>query len=390
MARAKVTVDSEDIQEAVEERAKELALGLQLDGEDEPDPDELRALRELGAGSDVRWTVFRQSDMGGKRAGHCGTLSTSELTLDRIASEWGIGKYKIRGTRSNGQFAGQSTVTIAEEPKKPDAAAAQPAHNPMTEFLTLMEAQSAKRSAEMKEWAMILVPLATAVLPAILGRQNQPAGPTLADLTTTMMNMRSLSAPESGTSKFKELKEMLELTREMKPEDNTGSTWVDLIRDGVKELAPIVPAMMHAAQNRNAPPAAATPAAQSGAAAARPQVTQGEPDMLAWLKQQLQGLVHQASLNKDPSLYAEVVLDNLPEGADPKQLRDFLGGKTWWETLLAFHPPVAPYRKWFVDCRKELLSGLDEMLGVPGAPPHPPEKSSSQMPTDDGAQTDGE
>ena len=91
--------------------------------------------------------------------------------------------------------------------------------------------------------------------------------------------------------------------------------------------------------------------------------------LLGWLKEQCAGLAHQASLNKDPELYADVVLDNLPE-VDPTMLRNMLGADDWWATLCQFSPNVQPYPQWFAECRAALLKGLDEMLSKVAPMPH--------------------
>lgn len=392
------TIDAQGLQETIEQRARQLADTGNSDitmSDDDEDPDELRALAEIDGGSDVTFQVHRLLPVSAK--GYIGSLSAAELSLAKIQEDYGAGRYRVRGIRSNGTYAGQRTIDIAAAPPKvggqPQQAAPQ---NSMTDYLSLMEVQSQKRSDELKAWAAILAPVVVAIIPALLNRGSQ--GPTLADLTTTMMNMKNLNAPESGVSKFKELKEMLELTQSMKPDvESNGSTWVDLIRDGVKELAPMVPAIMGAAAARGQPPVSL--GAQNGpivAAQPVPQIEQPEtePDMLAWLKQQLVGLVHQASQGKDPSLYAEVVLDNLPAGSDPKQLRMLLVQNTWWETLSSFHPPVAPYKPWFNKCRAELLLGLDDMLGLAPKPELDPKPARparpADMPTDNGESNDGE
>lgn len=94
--------------------------------------------------------------------------------------------------------------------------------------------------------------------------------------------------------------------------------------------------------------------------------------MLAWLKRQLEALTYQASMNKDPGLYAEVMLDNLPAGADIKQLNDYLSRDDWWSLLTGFSPGVQPYPQWFAECRTELLAGLAALMVPPAAPPAAP------------------
>lgn len=345
--------------------------------ENEADPDELRAIAELNSGSGVKWSVHRVSSMGGKEPGYCGSLTTAELSMERLATEWGVGRYRVRGTRDNGTFAGQSTVTVAEAPRLPAAQAVAPASTTTSvqDYIALMEQRDERSSRNMREWAAILAPLAVSILPNLF---KGSSGPTLAELTTTLQNMKTLSGQgESAASKITELKEMLEVVRGLDPPDKTGSTWVDLVRDTVKEVGAPLMAMVGARTGQPIPAprvAAAAPIDANG----NPQLIQapapsGEPmlQLMAWLKDQLAALTHQASLNKDPDLYAEVVVDNLPAGVDPKLLRDQLARPDWWAVMGGFYPGVQPYPQWFAECRESILTRLNEMIGAPEIAPPP-------------------
>lgn len=379
----------------IKREADELAATVHLDGgivevdEDAQDPDELRALAELNAGSDVKWSIHRVSDMGGKRPGYCGALTTAELTLDRIAAEWGIGKYKVRGSRSNGQFAGQSTITIAEAPKgdiKPVVAAPGAAPTSMQDYIALMEAKDLQRSQSMREWAAILAPIFAPIAANMFGSK----GPTLAELTQTLMNMKTLNGgSESSLTKIEELAKLVEVVQGIGGEGGKGSTWADIARDAIKTVGEAVPLIASRIPGMAPPPALPAPAAASPPNASpqtRPATGQAPAkvppmmQLLGWLKEQMTALAHQASLNKDPVFYADVVLDNLPE-VDPTMLRNMLGQADWWATLCQFSPNVQPYPQWFAECREALLKGLDEMIGST-APPN------GGMPVDTDA-TDG-
>jgi hypothetical protein len=373
--------------------AEEAAQVVHLEGgtlevdEDAQDPDELRALAELNAGSDVKWSIHRVSDMGGKRPGYCGALTTAELTLDRIATEWGIGKYKVRGTRSNGQFAGQSTITIAEAPKGTETktAALVPGTAPTSiqDFIALMEAKDLQRSQSMREWAAILAPIFAPIAANMFGSK----GPTLQDLTATLVNMKALNGgSESSLSKIEELAKLVEVVQGIGGEGGKGSGWADIVRDGIKTVGDVLPVLAARIPGMVPPPALpAPPLASPFATSAPPAARSAQPpppkaatpmlQLLGWLKEQLTALAHQASLNKDPNLYADVVLDNLPQ-VDPTMLRDMLAKPDWWSTLCQFSPNVQPYPQWFAECREALLKGLDEMIGAAAAPP------ASSMPHD--------
>ena len=96
----------------------------------------------------------------------------------------------------------------------------------------------------------------------------------------------------------------------------------------------------------------------------------GVISLLPWLSQTLQQLISQAAHNRDPELYAEVTLDNLPDGTDPKELIPFLERADWWEQLRAFVPAVSPYPAWFADYRAavlEMLKGAPVTAEAPSA-----------------------
>ena len=343
-------------------------------GEDEPeippDDDELRAIAAMDGGSDVKWTVMRTSDHGEKKAGFCGELSTGDVSMAKIAEEWGRGKYRVRGTRSNGTFVKQYTIVVAEEPKRAAVQTLMPAGpaNSVQDFIALMDARAEREGEKWLKWGAILTPL---LAPAIANLFGQSKGTTLTELTTALANIKQLEGG-SKVDQMSEFTKLLELVDRVKGDDKpAGSTWADIVRDGIGQVGPILGGLVTARTGQPLPslPKTDSPPAAPGEA------TQGDPmlQLLAWFKTQLQGLIYQASMNKDPGLYAEVVLDNLPAGADVAQLAAMLKREDWWAMLTQFSPGVTPYPQWFAECRAELVKGLDAMMEppVPLAPVKP-------------------
>ena len=340
-----------------------------LDDESPPDMDELRAISEMEGGSDVKWVVMRTSDRGNKKAGYCGTLSTGDVTFEKVAEEWGVGTYRIRGTRSNGQFVKQTTVTISEEPKRATQTLMPTATtgNSVQDMIALMDARADKQAESMLKWAAILTPLLAPVLQNLFAGQK---GTTLTELTTALANVKALEGG-SKVDQMGEFTKLLELVREVGGGEKTGSTWADIARDGIQQVGPLLGAIA-AAKGVKLPPAA-LPAPQTDQEA-RAVHAEGENPMLqlmAWLKQQLQALTYQASMNKDPGLYAEVMIDNIPAGTDPKVLLEYLEKSDWWALLTGFHPPVQAYPQWFAECREFLITNLRQMTAPPPEPAEP-------------------
>lgn len=400
MAKAGVFTGGEQIpigelNETIEQRARELAdspeLSLNLD--EDGDADELRALAELDSGGDVKFQVWRllPFDKDHPKGFVC-ELMSAELTIAKVQEDCGPGRYRIRGIRSNGTYAGQRTIDISPPPKSgpvavAGAASGQPSS--MADVLMLIETQNERRRQEDKErsenmlkWAGVLTPVLAPVLAGLFQK-----GPSLAELTTSLANLKELQGGnDSQLSRIEEFSKMVEVVRGMTGEEKTGSTWVDLIRDGIKEAGPVITGLvaqrggtLPANPPANAPPLPLQPPPNPPAQ----NVKQGDPmlQLMGWLKDQLNGLTHQASLNKDPSLYAEVVLDNMPAGVDPKLLQTFLARPDWWAALTQFYPQAQSYPAWFAECRGELLKGLNEMIRAVETPAASP-AAPSAMPHD--------
>jgi hypothetical protein len=371
-------------------------LGVDTDAPE--DADELRALAELDAGGDITFQVIRVMPVINK--GFVGSLSSPELTLEKIQQEFGKGRYRVRGIRANGQYVKQTMIDIATDARgaapaapPPAAPAAAPGFASIQEYIAMEEAREQKRSNSIREWVAILAPLGTAIIPAIIGNK----GPTLAELSTTLTNMKALAGGnESSLGKVEEIAKLIDAVKGIGGSDEkTGSTWVDLIRDVAKELGPALGAIVATKLPGISAPALPNPAAArpqlnptpAPAPAQPPKEADEMAQLLTWLREQLEGLVHQAKKNSDPALYADVVLDNLPDGVDPALLKNFLAKPDWWASLTMFYSAVRPYGVWFTECRKHLLTGLDEMISAPTETPSG-NGVANPLPFDDGGSID--
>src|SRR5580693_71227 len=257
---------------------------LTLDGEKSElpeDSDELRALAELDPGGDITFQIWKTMPINEK--GFVGQLTASELTVENIQQEFGKGRYRVRGIRSNGTYAKQTTIDIARDPKGSAPAVSAQAATPMQDYIAFIDAREARSSQNMREWATILAPLGAALIPALIGNK----GPTLAELTTTLTNLKSLNGGnDSSLGKIEEVTKLIEAVRGIGGDDKTGSTWVDLIRDGVKELGPAIGAIVATRiPGVSAPPAALPKPATPPAAAPTPTPEGKDPmsELLSWL-----------------------------------------------------------------------------------------------------------
>jgi hypothetical protein len=354
----------------------ELDLGQLQPG---PDDDAIAKLKELGDGSDARYEVRRTSPA--ELAGYCCTYSQDELTLERLQEEHGAGKYNVRGRRGDGAFLPSVSVQIAPLPKHKQAQAVAPAPAPqgggMGELAPLLTAikDSADRQITM------LSNLITALIQKPEPRPEK--GPDALALITALVPVLRPPKSDSGSDAVKLLLQGIQLGKEFGG-DGGGDGMAGLLGkglDAVKTLAALPrPAARRPAPARVAAPAGAAgtvPALEEPAKIAAPAPAPAAPpppaesvevdgDIMAWLDNQLQLLVHQAKADKDPELYAELFLDNLPPGLDYATVYAQLSEPTAIDTLATLNPKVAELRPWFEDFRQSALQLIAQNPTDPG------------------------
>ena len=90
-----------------------------------------------------------------------------------------------------------------------------------------------------------------------------------------------------------------------------------------------------------------------------PEQRQAQTEM--FLKAQLGMLVSQAAAGKDPALYAELILDNLPIDAVQK----FVGAPDAIQKLQTINPNVAHHAEWFAALGDHITQMLSDEMGEP-------------------------
>jgi hypothetical protein len=381
------------------------------------DPDALRAaeLEAAAIPEDEITEIFRVTDemrtTGGvvlqfvrvlpvTIAGYCGEMVPAEFTLERVRKEFGVGTYRVRVMGPKGFVPGGGKLIIAPLPEKPIAP-----ESSVADVLAILKADKESSGAKFKEWAVVLTPLLAPVISSWLTPKNQ-----VGELVQGLAALKGLE-PErekapSLAQQLDQLTALLAKAKELLPENAsaTGATWIDLLRDGIASAKPVLeglaqralggvpprpgipmmgPVIMPPAQlpgpavvSPSAPVPSSPPASQNGGAGSAVPVSGTEPvgvvSLLPWLSAMLQQLIVRAGKNRDPELYAEVTLDNVPDGIDPKQLIPFLERVDWWQQLVGFAPAVMPYPSWFQEYRDALLTMLKEAPApTPGGPAEP-------------------
>jgi hypothetical protein len=338
------------------------------------------------------------------RAGFCRAYAVSVFSHERIAADYGPGKYRVRFKGPGDKYIpGGTTFSIAEGLTTTTAAAP---GSSIADVLALFRAErerekeaAEKKKGEWLEWAKLLAPL---VAPKILDMLGGSKGPSIRDLVATMKDMKDLQAPAADlTAQFSQVMGILQGAKDLVGDGDggkVGSTWVDLLRDFIQSpaagaLASAIPGLGPAPgttlQNPSpsraslAAPVSAAPQGPAGNSGSAPVTAPGSatgssPDMLQqlqWLRGTLAQLLVQAAKRAPPRLYAEVVLDNLPPYVSPQQLLERLSAEGWFQQLQQVEPNVAAHAEWFERFRTIAVKLLRRRLRAaaePEGPPHDP------------------
>ena len=359
MARKKTvvrTVTTDDLPEP--ERPADDDEPMPLTPDEEVEVDAIEHLLSLGGDSGARYRVDKLASKPGERDAYCMDYTRDNLSLESIREVFGGGTYKITtyGPGSRYIRGGQCRVTIAELPKS--AQSAQPV-TPSADLAAILAAAKGDNSS--LALMMKMFEQQGAMLTALLSRPPvAPTGPTTLEILQMIREMNQ-AAPKSGESGAVDLLlRGIELGKEFA--GGGDESMLGLAGKGIDMLRPLI--------ERGAQPASAQPAARSGPAqaslpapepAAKTQpATETDPMLrqLNWLRQQTVMLCHQAARGKNPELYAEVLLDNLPDFVTQDDLRERLKDPGAVAQLAQLNADVAKYAPWFEELRKSILEFL--------------------------------
>lgn len=346
----------------------------------ESSDDILHALTEIEGAAEVRWQVHRTMPV--ERQGFVCELVTAELSFATVKKRCGPGKYMVRGFRPNGTYAGRRTFWVAED-NAPGTALVPVGGSNANDVLAFIEKQKLQSKEDLKFWLGLLIPIVGPAVVEMFKRKDT----SMTDLVAALRGLKEVSGDGGAAAKLGELRDLIGVVKDLMPESGgTGSTWPDLVREGLRALPTALPALAAmrpaAAPQPMMPPGARLipPGAPVGGAgmpippvpAPPPQVPQpGQPStqeatpmlgLLQWLQMQLPILVEKAKVSADPIQYAESLADLMPPGVSPLELRDWLIRNDWWQVFSGFYPPMAPYQMWFTQLRGRLLEMIDEAI----------------------------
>jgi hypothetical protein len=320
--------------------------------------------------------VILTRTMPADKAGFCDKIPVAEFDLLMLKNKYGPGTYRVRFNGPTGFLPGGSTIKIAATPEKPTAPAGD-----FQSFLELQARRDSERSNKLWELAIISVPALIAGffqrpqgndVAALVTALKPSPGPTLADLSTAMVNMRTLTAPEKQDSKIDEILKVFEAAQNLMgdkegSQSSGGSSWVDVIRDLIKvapdAIKPMLEARMQAMQQQMQPgkvmqvtPAVAAPKPIGTNAATVPTMNTSANSSVdgatspganmreIWeplAKQHLAKVLDWAQKDRNPEIYSEIFIDDLPDLSGYFSVDEVIGhlkNPIWYEKVCELEP----------------------------------------------------
>lgn len=311
--------------------------------------DALAALmQELSGVSSARVTVYRATR--NQPQAYMFACSPEAFSLDDLRDKYNGGEFRIYISRDGKPW---KNMRVTVEPKVQSAAPEAP--SPISELAAAMREGFAQQAELLRE--------------ALAARAN--VGPPAIDLNLLIQSLpqmlqafRAVAAPpESPPAESKAIDMLLkgiELAKELRSEASDDGSLLSVVRDLIK--SPLLARAIEA--SASVPPPASMPppvisAAPKAPSPTTPQVSAFSPPTgeasMNQLTQYLALLCKKAATGSDPTLYADLILDNVPEF----MIRSLLDRKpTAIDALIADYPPVAQHRAFF----DELIAALREAL----------------------------
>ncbi len=195
----------------------------------------------------------------------------------------------------------------------------------------------------------------------------------LEKLTTIVKNLMPAPVAAGGMGAgevFGIVRDVIGLSKEMAPESSEGTPWGMIIDKAVEPAIGLIGQALAAQKAGSLPPGTIPPTIVASTDVQIPSMT-GAPMWQVELAKIVPKLLARARAGKDPTLAADLFLEDAPGGA-LEQLRAFAADGNFVATVLALaeqnFPEVGPVREWVAEFLAAVRDGLLEGHADPSAP----------------------
>lgn len=315
------------------------------------DAEEARITSEFDADNkDVKWLikVYRVLEKEGRMNWLFNCLPSELPIIDKLRDNYGSGLYRARVYR-NGKLYRALDYAI-EAPKFPEP----PKQDTNKDIAAIINAMMQAQERQFNKLQEILLSRASAPAPTFDPVQM------LASMTQIMLQMRQLVEPKNDNSQIEMLLKGIEIAKDVVGGNNETS-FLDLARDLIKSplLAKAVEATAHPpippsvpSHVQAVPKPSVNPVSTNSVNPATPK----ESKESVMIKYYVGMLIDRAQRGSDPALYADFILDNVPE----EIIRQYLARENLIEEIQKIDPRAAQHKEWLIALRDYLIEGLTD------------------------------
>ena len=324
------------------------------------DQDDLQSMMAGLAGADnARITVYRV--VKNQPLAYVCTTTPDAFSLDELRDRYNGGEFRLFIVKDGTLW--KNRRVFVEPPQV--RASGEPAPSAMAELAAVMREGFAKQAEAMR--VVAAHPPAAPSVAQLFSGIDIPA--TITAISAALAVLRPPAPPPIPQASESRAMDMFLKGIEIAKELNTGGGGdggglMDVVRDLIKspllahavEAATPKPAVQMPQPARLPPPRPPNPA-QNFARETPPPAIPEEPKMNPMISMYLNMLCDRAADNSDTALYAELVLDNMPED----QLMQVLSGEpTPTDALIRLVPRIADHRAWFEEVLGMIAQALVE------------------------------
>lgn len=330
----------------------------------EEEPDAFTRIRAYCESSDAsgKLKVYRAVPNSRKENYLC-DIDVNDFSPEIIKNRFGGGDFIIKAYDDRSKLSLKQHLSVEGEPVIERAATYQTQASappvPTIDMREIIAAMQESNRQMLAGFAQIMQPKAESSRASMLEEM------------LTMKTLFSTAAPvSSGGDQMSMLLKGIELAQNLTPKLGGETSGMDVLLESIKSFAPAIGAVVAQSQRAINPRApgmvksvstelSKQPTAPKQIVGNEPINNESESDMV--FKYYLGMLVGWAQSGKEPSVYAEVVADNMPES----KLMDLLAMPDPITFLIEKHAGVANCRPWFESLLLELkiMYGLTEPVG---------------------------
>lgn len=314
---------------------------------------------DIGGNDDIdEYSLKAYRTQPGKgKLGYLFTCLPTELPiLDRLRDDYGSGDYQVRVFKKNRIF--KRRVVCIEAPVKKE--------KPVFD-------ESQKLNGMVEVMANGFTRLGELIVQR--DQQSPQNISTMKEMMEFMVLMKELNGPPPEVvSPFQQIKDVLSIQKSLAGKEGSSETNVNdvLLTLAENVLPKLAEAGMASPENKQRPRVSPETGIETGEIEKIGKIgnteklektEKGNP-----MKGHLMFLCMQATLKKNPLLYAEVVLDNTPDDK-LDELITAIKGEGAINKLIGFHPPVANHQEWFLELFQGILSNIQEVEEIEGDEP---------------------